>query len=93
MTNSVAIKFDMYTPVGTGKSSTGLYINGALPTTAGAIDMLPSGINLLSDDEMAVHMVYNGSVLTMTVTDMVTSAVFSTSWTINIPTTISSNAA
>jgi hypothetical protein len=92
MTNSVAIKFDFYTTVGTGQSSTGLYINGAMPTTP-AIDMLPSGINLRSDDEMSVHMVYNGTVLTMTVTDMVTSAVWTGSWTINIPSTVGANTA
>jgi hypothetical protein len=88
--NSVAIKFDFATPVGTGTSSTGLYINGAVPTTP-AIDMLPSGINLNSGDEMSAHMVYNGTILSMTLTDMVTSAIWSGSWTVNIPATIGSS--
>jgi hypothetical protein len=90
--NSVAIKFDFYTPVGSGTDSTGLYVNGATPTTP-AIDLSSSGINLLSDDDMAVHMVYNGTTLTMTITDMVTSATWTNSWTINIPSTIGSNTA
>ena len=92
ISNSVAVKFDFYTPVGSGTDSTGLYVNGATPTTP-AIDLSATGINLLSDDEMAAHMVYNGTTLTMTITDMVTGAVWSNSWTINIPTTIGSNTA
>jgi len=90
--NSVAIKFDFYTPVGSGTDSTGLYVNGAMPTTP-AIDLSATGINLRSDDDMSVHMVYNGTTLTMTITDMVTSATWTNSWTINIPTTIGSNTA
>ena len=90
--NSVAIKFDFWTPVGQGTNSTGLYINGATPTTP-AIDLTNTGINLLSGDEMSAHMVYDGATLTMTITDIVTGAVWSTSWEINIPSTIGSNTA
>ena len=92
ISNSVAIKFDFYTPVGNGKDSTGLYVNGATPTTP-AIDLSATGINLNSDDDMSVHMVYNGTTLTMTITDMVTSATWTNSWTINIPSTIGANTA
>jgi Legume lectin domain/Chitobiase/beta-hexosaminidase C-terminal domain/Bacterial lectin len=90
--NSVAIKFDFWTPVGGGTNSTGLYVNGAMPTTP-AVDLTGSGINLLSGDEMAAHMVYDGATLTMTITDMVTGAVWSTSWSINIPSTVGANTA
>ena len=90
--NSVAIKFDFYTPVGNGTDSTGLYVNGATPTTP-AIDLSSTGINLLSGDDMAVHMVYNGTTLTMTISDMVTGATWTNGWTINIPSTIGSNTA
>ena len=85
--NSLAIKFDFYTPVGQGTNSTGLYVNGATPTTP-AIDLTNTGINLLSGDEFSAHMVYDGATLTMTLTDIVTGAVWSTSWEINIPATI-----
>jgi hypothetical protein len=85
--NSLAIKFDFYTPVGQGTNSTGLYINGATPTTP-AIDLTNSGINLLSGDEMSAHIVYDGATLTMTISDMVTGTSWSTSWEINIPATI-----
>ena len=90
--NSLAIKFDFFTPVGTGTDSTGLYTNGVSPTTP-AIDLSSTGINLLSDDTMAVHLVYDGTTLTMTITDMVTAATWSTSWTINIPSIVGSNTA
>src|SRR5262249_21919934 len=45
--NSVALKFDTYSNQGEGPNSTGLYLNGASPTTP-AIDLTPSGINLHS---------------------------------------------
>ncbi|HET7106202.1 MAG TPA: chitobiase/beta-hexosaminidase C-terminal domain-containing protein, partial [Candidatus Acidoferrum sp.] len=81
---SVAVKFDLYSNSGEGPNSTGLYTNGASPTTP-AIDLTSSGINLHSGDTMAVHMSYNGTVLSMTITDAVVNATFSTSWTVNIP--------
>ncbi|WP_263360177.1 chitobiase/beta-hexosaminidase C-terminal domain-containing protein [Acidicapsa ligni] len=92
ITNSLAIKFDFYNSAGEGNDSTGLYLNGALPTVP-SIDLSATGINLQSDDNMAVHFVYNGTVLTMTITDMVTAASWTTSWTINIPSTIGGNTA
>jgi hypothetical protein len=42
---------------------------------------------------MAVHLVYNGTVLTMTITDTVTNAVYTTSFTVNIPTAVGGNTA
>jgi hypothetical protein len=90
--NSMAIKFDFFTPVGTGTDSTGLYVNGATPSTP-AIDLSQTPINLLSDDTMAVHLVYDGTTLSMTITDLVTAGTYSTSWAINIPSTIGTNTA
>jgi hypothetical protein len=90
--NSIAIKFDLYSNAGEGPDSTGLYLNGAVPTVP-AIDLSATGINLHSDDDMAVHLTYDGTTLSMTITDMVTAATWSTSWTINIPSTIGSNTA
>jgi hypothetical protein len=37
---------------------------------------------------MTVHMVYNGTTLTMIITDTMTKASFSKSWTINVPATL-----
>jgi Chitobiase/beta-hexosaminidase C-terminal domain/Bacterial lectin len=90
--NSVAVKFDLFSNAGEGPDSTGLFTDGAYPTVP-AIDMTSSGVNLHSGDTMAVHIVYDGTNLSMTVTDLVTSAVFSTSWAINIPGTVGSNTA
>src|SRR3984893_12549259 len=84
---SVAVKFDLYDNFGEGIDSTGLYINGASPTTP-FVDMTGSGIDLHSGHVFAVNMVYGSGSLTMTITDTVTSAVFSHTWTIDIPSTL-----
>jgi hypothetical protein len=90
--NSIAVKFDFYNNAGEGSNSTGLYTNGASPTIP-AVDMSGAGINLASGDTFSVHMTYDGTTLTMTITDGVTNATFTTSWTINIAQTIGSNTA
>src|ERR1700688_3192821 len=89
---SVAVKFDLYDNSGEGIDSTGLYINGALPTIP-AVDMTASGIDLHSGDIFDVHMLYDGVSLAMTITDTVTKAVFTQTWTINIPGTVGANTA
>ena len=66
--NSVAVKFDLYDNYGEGPDSTGLYTEGASPTIP-AIDMSSSGVNLHSGDMFNVHMTYDGSTLSMTITD------------------------
>ena len=90
--NSMAIKFDLFNNRGEGSDSTGLYVDGAPPIMP-AIDMTSSGVNLHSGDIMAVQVVYNGTTLTLTITDTVTNATFSTSFTINIPATVGGNTA
>jgi Chitobiase/beta-hexosaminidase C-terminal domain/Legume lectin domain/Bacterial lectin len=90
--NSVAVKFDLYDSNGEGTNSTGLYLNGAAPTVP-AIDLSATGINLHSGDTMGVHLVYDGTTLTMTISDLVTGATWSTAWTVNIPSDIGSNTA
>ncbi|HXO36257.1 MAG TPA: chitobiase/beta-hexosaminidase C-terminal domain-containing protein, partial [Candidatus Acidoferrales bacterium] len=92
ISNSVAVKYDLYSNNGEGDDSTGLYSNGASPTTP-ATDMTASGVILNNGDTMAVHIVYNGTTLTMTVTDSTVNATFTTSWPINIPQTIGGNTA
>lgn len=92
ITNSIAIKFDLYSNAGEGPDSTGLYQNAASPTVP-AIDLTPSGIDLHSGDTMSVHMTYDGTTLIMTITDAVTSKTFSQSFPINIAQVIGSNTA
>jgi hypothetical protein len=90
--NSVAIKFDLYDNSGEGNDSTGLYLGGAMPTTP-AIDLSSTGIDLHSGDTMAVHLVYDGSTLTMRIADEVTNATYTTSWTVNIPSLVGGDTA
>src|SRR6266851_2147183 len=90
--NSVAVKFDLYSNNGEGFDSTGLYVNGTLPTTP-AVDMTSSGVNLHSTDIFNVQMSYDGSNLTMTITDATTNATFTKTWPINIPATVGGNTA
>jgi hypothetical protein len=89
---SVAIKFDLYNNAGEGSDSTGLYINGARPTVP-AIDLTGTGIDLHGGDIFKAHMTYDGTNLTMTLTDTVTLAVWSHSWPIDIPATVGGNTA
>jgi hypothetical protein len=90
--NSVAVKFDLYSNSGEGGDSTGMYINGASPTTP-FVDMTSSGVNLHSGDIFNVQMNYDGTNLTMTITDTTTAATFTQIWPINIPSTVGGNLA
>ena len=92
ITNSIAIKFDLYSNSGEGGDSTGLYINGASPTTP-AIDMTGSAIDLHSGHVFSAHITYDGTTLSLTITDTTTASTFTTTWPINIPSTIGANSA
>ncbi len=89
---SVAIKFDLYSNAGEGADSTGAYTNGAVPTVP-AVDMTSSGVLLRSGDTMLAHVTYDGSTLSLTLTDKVTNKTFSFSKTINIPQVVGANTA
>ena len=101
MINSVAVKFDLSGanaqtnyPAGRSPNATGLYINGG-PAQAlvPEMDLNPSGINLSQRRHHGGHIVYDGSILTMTLRDTVTNAQFRTSWPIDIPSIMGSNSA
>ncbi len=89
---SVAVKFDLYSNAGEGPDSTGSYTNGASPTTP-AMDMTSSGVNLHSGDVFKVHLTYNGTTLTWTITDATTAKTFTASATVNIPSLVGANTA
>ena len=89
---SVAIKFDLYNNAGEGPNSTGIYVDGGPPALP-AIDLTSSGINLHSGDKMDAHIAYDGTTLTLTITDLVTMASFSHPFTINIPAAVGANTA
>jgi hypothetical protein len=89
---SVAVKFDIVNNAGEGTNSTGLYQNGASPTVQAVT--LTGGVNLRSGDTFKAHITYNGTTLTLTLTDQVnTSLTFTTSWTVNIPSVVGGSTA
>ena len=90
--SSVAVKFDTFSNAGEGVNSTGFYTNGVAPTIP-ALDLTPSGVNLHSGDIMHAHLTYDGTTLTLTLTDTVTNATFTGSQAINIPATVGANTA
>ena len=83
ITSSVAVKFDLHDNNGEGPSSTGIYLDGAAPTTP-SLSLLPNLIDLHSGHVFHVALVYDGKVLTLTITDQTTHATFSHPFTINI---------
>jgi len=85
----LAVKFDLFSNSGEGPNSTGLYINGALPTTP-AIDLTGSGIDLHSGHAIFAQIAYDGSNLSLILTDTVTFARWSRSFPIDVPKTIGS---
>lgn len=76
ITNSMAIKFDLYNNDGEGNDSTGIFTAGDSPTIP-AIDLSSTGIDLHSGDPINVNMSYDGSTITMALYDTVTK----TRWT------------
>ncbi len=85
--HSVAIKFDLYNNAGEGPNSTGIYTDGASPTIPAVT--LGGGVDLHSGNIFQVQMSYDGTTLTMTITDTANTAqTFTTSWPINIPGTV-----
>ncbi len=89
---SIAVKFDLYSNAGEGANSTGLYINGASPTTPAV--SLGGNVNLHSGDPFSVHMAYDGTTLTMTIMDLnVPADTFTTSWAVNVPSVVGANTA
>jgi len=90
--NSVAVKFDLYSNAGEGNESTGLYTGGAAPTVP-SVDLSSTGINLHSGDPLHAHLVYDGTNLTMTLTDTVTNATVTEVFPVNIPAMVGGNSA
>ena len=81
---SVAVKFDLVNNAGEGTNSTGSYTDGSSPTVPAVT--LSGGVNLHSGDIFQVHMTYDGTTLTMTITDTAnTSEKCTVAWKINIP--------
>ena len=90
--NSIAIKYDIFQNLGDpSDSSTGLSQNGAAPF--GGTSLYPSGINLRSGDTFRSDMNYDGSLLSVTITDLNTSISASQSYSVNLPTIVGGSTA
>jgi len=89
---SVAVKFDLYNNAGEGTDSTGLYTDGAQPAMP-AVNLSSTGIVLRSGHLMHAHLVYNGTNLTMTLTDTVTKAAVTEVFPVNIPSVVGGDTA
>ena len=92
MPTSVAVKFDFHNNSGEGDDSTGFYTDGAMPTIP-AVDMTSSKVILKSGNIMQAHLSYDGTTLTLTLTDIVAAKTFTYSQAINIPQIVGTNTA
>ncbi len=90
ISKSVAIKFDLFSNEGEGPESTGLYTDGAGPALP-SIDLTGTGIDLHSGHMMHAHLSYDGNALTLTLTDLVTTAIWTQPFAIDIPTIVGGN--
>ena len=75
---SIALKFDQ------GTNSTGIYINGAAPTTP-STSLAGSGIDLHSGHTFALHLGYDGTTESIRLTDTISKAVWIMNATEDIP--------
>ena len=81
--NSLAIKFDIYNNNGEGTDSTGFYTAGSSPTIP-AINLAPSNITLKSGHIFHAHVTYDGTTLTLSLTDQSTSANFTATYPVDL---------
>src|SRR5262249_39537081 len=98
---SLAIKFDLFHNSGEGTNSTGIFTDGRSPTVrqfglgAGfpdtSIDLTGTGIDLSSGHPFTVTLGYDGTTLTETIHDTVTSATFTTTYVVNIAALVGSD--
>jgi hypothetical protein len=89
---SMAVKFDLYRNTTETQNSTGLFLNGASPTTP-SIDLTGTGIDLHSGHVFNAVLTYDGGTLTVTITDTVTQAATTQTYQVDIPGTVGSPSA
>ncbi len=84
LAKSIAVKFDLKDTAGEGVDSTGIYVNGAAPTVP-ATSLASSGIDLHSGHVFDLRLTYDGTTMTINLTDTVTNAVWTTQVAEDIP--------
>jgi hypothetical protein len=90
--NSVAVKFSVFQYAGDPSgNTTGVFTNGQNPV--GGVNLDGSGINLNSQSIKDVTLTYSGTTLTEMITDEQSGAMFSMSYTVNIPAVVGSDTA
>jgi autotransporter-associated beta strand protein len=85
---SIGVKFDLFNNAGEGPSSTGLYLNGSIPENAGSIDLTGAGLDFHSGDPFLVNMAYDGTTLSVLISDTTSGKSASQSYAVNIPTIV-----
>lgn len=90
--NSLAIKFDLYNNNSEGANSTGLYVNGASPSTP-STDLNSSGLDLHSGHVFAATIDYTGTRLTVSLLDTVTGVSNTQTYNVDIPATLGGTSA
>jgi Bacterial Ig-like domain (group 3)/Legume lectin domain len=93
ITNSVAVKFDLFDNQGEGTDSTGLFTDGAAPTNVGSVNLSATGIDLHSEHVFNVAMNYNGTTLKVVILDTNSGVSNTQNYTVNIPTTVGASSA
>jgi hypothetical protein len=107
ISNSVAIKFDLFQNVSEGVNSTGIFTDGRSPTVRDpslppnptptlpdiSVDLTGSGIDLHSQHVMQVTLSYNGTILTESIKDTTLGIVKTVSYAVDIPTIVGGNTA
>jgi len=84
ITQSAAVKIDLFSNAGEGSNSTGLYTNGSLPTLP-ATDLTSANVDLHSGHVFNALLNYNGSTLTVSITDASTNLSATQSYSVNLP--------
>ena len=92
LAKSVAVKFDLKDTAGEGVDSTGICVNGAAPTVP-AVSLASSGIDLHNGHVFALHLSYDGTTMSISLTDTLTQAVWTTKATEDIPSIVGGSTA
>ncbi len=90
---SAAVKFDLFNNAGEGTSSTGLYLNAAFPSYVRSVDLNAAGIALNAGNVTRVVMTYDGTTLTVTITDTATGRAATQAYALNLAAVLGTTAA
>lgn len=91
---SVAIKFDLFDNGGEGNNSTGLYLNGANPSTSvSSVNLTGSGIDLQASRKIVADLTYANKKLTVVLTDPSTKKTVTQTYAVDIAAQVGSSKA